>query len=409
VILVSKLSRIFTRWRWVGLALLIVSVTAACGPAPLGTGWPAVSLITDSCGEQSRTSVMISYTDRIVLVNPADGKPVPLLDSNCQLRPPDSDGKLKVWNFNPGNGRQFYASPVRLDENTLLAVAYDQRMFRIEVNSARSDDSQGYAIAGLTGHTVAEPLVTEDKIYLGLSAKDLVALNRRTLTPLWTATTEHGVWSKPLLVDGVLYFASLDHNLYAVDAETGTSKWVLDLGGALTSTPVFANGKLYLGSFARKIYEVSLDGKLLNQYDTADWVWGSPVITGSELYVADLGGSVYALDISNGFREMWKQKVAAGGIRAAPVVTGDVILVGARDHKLYWLNRVDGTPFRDSEGNALVRELSAPILSDVLLVEPGNGIDIPEPYVIVSTMATGQILAAYTLDNGQAMWSYNFQ
>ncbi|MBL8153038.1 MAG: PQQ-binding-like beta-propeller repeat protein [Anaerolineae bacterium] len=405
----SKLSRIFTRRRWIGLALLIVSVTAACGPAPLGTGWPAVSLITDSCGDQSRTSVMISYTDRIVLVNPADGSAAPLLDSDCQVRPPDSDGKLKVWDFRPGGGRQFYTLPARLDENTLLAVAYDQRMFRIEIDAARPDDVQGYAIAGLTGHTVAEPLLTEDKVYLGLSAKDLIALDRRTLTPLWTATTEHGVWSKPLLADGVLYFASLDHNLYAVDAETGADIWDLDLGGALTSTPVLANGKLYLGSFARKVYEVSLDGNVLSQYDTTDWVWGSPVIIGTELYTADLGGSVYALDISNGLTETWKQKVAAGGIRAAPVVTGDVILVGARDQKLYWLNRADGTPFRDSEGNALVRELSAPILSDVLLVEPGNGVDIPEPYVIVSTMATGQILAAYTLDNGQAMWSYSFQ
>ncbi len=405
----SKLSRIFTRRRWIGLALLIVSATAACGPAPLGTGWPAVSLITDSCGDQSRTSVMVSYTDRIVLVNPADGKSVPLLDSDCQVRPPDTDGKLKVWDFRPGGGRQFYTSPAQLDENTLLAVAYDQRMFRIEIDAARPDDTEGYAIAGLTGHTVAEPLLTEDKIYLGLSAKDLIALDRRTLTPLWTTTTEHGVWSKPLLADGVLYFASLDHNLYAVDAETGASKWVLDLGGALTSTPVLANGKLYLGSFARKVYEVSLDGNVLSQYDTADWVWGSPVIIGNDLYIADLGGSVYALDISNGLTETWRQKVADGGIRAVPVVAGDVILVGARDQKLRWINRADGTPFRDSEGNALVRELSAPILSDVLLVEPGNGIDISEPYVIVSTMATGQILAAYTLDNGQAMWSYSFQ
>ena len=35
-----------------GAAILCVVIVAGCGPAPLGTGWPAISLMTSECGDQ---------------------------------------------------------------------------------------------------------------------------------------------------------------------------------------------------------------------------------------------------------------------------------------------------------------------------------------------------------------------
>ncbi|MBZ0280482.1 MAG: PQQ-binding-like beta-propeller repeat protein [Anaerolineae bacterium] len=389
------------------LVAVLVGALAACGPAPLGTGWPAVSLLQSQCGDQPRDGILVAFNDRIVVINPANGKALELLNADCELRPPDADGTAKVWDFKPGSARQFYSSPVLLDNQTLLAVSYDQRFFEIEFPAARADSTEGIPIEGRTGHTVADLLVAGDTIYVGLSAKDLLALDRETFDVLWTAPTEHGVWAKPLLVEDTLYFASLDHYLYAVNAETGEQLWRLDLEGAITATPVFHNGHLFIGSFGRKVFEVSLEGQIVNQYTTDEWVWGTVTIVDDTLYVADLGGNVYALNTANDLAQIWKQKVAASAIRPAPVVSGDVVIVAARDHKLYWLNRNDGTPFKDADGNPLVRELSNPILSDVLLIEPGPGVDIPEPYIIVSTLSPGQLLAAYTLDNGQAVWSYS--
>lgn len=401
------------RHRLWGAALLCALAVAGCGPAPLGVGWPAVSMVTSKCENKTSKDVLVAYNDRIVLVNPANGKPVSLLNAQCEPRL-DDQGKPRVWDFRGENANvQFYSIPVEINDNTLLAVAYNQNIYQIDLAAARSDAT--HTIDGYTGHTVADPLVTDDAIYVGLGAKDLVALNRQDLSVKWSFQTEHGVWAKPLLVDNVLYFTSLDHNLYAVDAATGQKKWNLDVEGAATATPVYNDGKLYIGSFGRKVLEVSAtDGKVLNQYATEDWVWATPALQDGMLYVGDLAGNMYALDTTKGLAEVWKQKVAAGSIPMTPLVTSDRLIVGARDQKLYWLNRADGTVVKDEEGNLLVRELQAPILSNLLLVQPNDisadsDVKINEPYVIVSTTTNSEALVAYSLSKGQPMWTYAFQ
>jgi hypothetical protein len=107
--------------------------------------------------------------------------------------------------------------------------------------------------------------------------------------------------------------------------------------------------------------------------------------------------------------EIWKQKVATSAIRATPLITGDTIIVASRDQKLYWLNRADGTVRNDSEGQPLVRDVQSPILSDVLLVQPSDTLDIKEPYVIVSTQANDKILVAYALSTAAQKWAYALQ
>ncbi len=395
-------------------ALALMLLAAACGPAPLGTSWPAVSLIQTTCKDQKTTSILVAYDERILLVNPADGKGTVLLDpQDCQPRS-DENGNPRVWQYKvEGAARQFFSLPVQYQvdgADQLLAISWDQHIYQIDAAAPRSTGAEGITIAGRTGHTVADLLMDDQRIYIGLSAKDVVALDRDTYDVVWTFTTEHGVWSKPLLDNGTLYFSSLDHFLYAVNAETGELAWKLDLQGAVTGTPVLHNGKLYVGSFARKLFEVSLTGEITSEYVTDDWVWGSPAFVGDILYMGDLGGSVYALDTANGLTEVWKrQKLAAGAIRATPLVYEDRILVAARDQKLYWLNRDDGSSIIDSEGVPLVRELSAQILSDLILVRPEDGVDISEPYVVVTTLSTGQLMTAYTLDNGESKWLYAFQ
>ncbi len=393
---------------WGALVLFSLAL-AACGPAPLGTGWPAISLLSSACGGKTTESIVVAYNDRIVQVNPADGTPVVLKNADCENRPPDSEGKLRAWDFRPTGNKQFYTSPLSIDNQGMLAISYDQHIYKIDTTLAQATVADGRIIDGYSGHSVTDLVASDKLVFVALNAKDVVALDRDTLDVKWKTSTEHGVWGKPLLVDDMLYFSSLDHFLYAVDANTGEQKWKLDILGAATATPLYANGKLYIGSFARQVFEISTDGKILNQKPTVDWVWGTPAIDNGILYVGDLGGTLYAFNTANNLEPVWQQKVAASAIRATPLIAGDVIIVGARDQKLYWLNRSNGTSVIGSDGKPLVRELTAPILSDILLVQPGDGVDIPKPYIVVSTTSTSQLLAAYTLDNGEAKWSYNFQ
>ncbi|HUN05575.1 MAG TPA: PQQ-binding-like beta-propeller repeat protein [Aggregatilineales bacterium] len=392
-----------------GTAFVFILLLAACGPAPLGVGWPAISLANTTCGENTYQHVIVAFNDRVVLVDPADGSGSALLNNECEPRPPEADGRAKVWDFRGTGQNQFFALPSTLDEQTLIAMNYAQRIYEIDTATARANNGEGSALPERTGHAVAQPLVNGDLIYFGLANKDLVAWNRSDNTLAWAVPTAHGVWSSPLLYEGVLYFTSLDHNLYAADAASGELLWKLDIEGAAASTPLLHDGILYVGSFARKIFAISLEGEKLAEYTTVDWVWGTPTIHENVLYAADLVGNVYALDITNNLSQIWQQKVAARAIRATPVVYEDRVIVGSRDQRIYWLNRDNGTPVQDGDGQPLVREVPSEVLSDVLVIEPTETNGVDETLVVVATLNPAELLIAYSLEQGELKWTYRYQ
>jgi outer membrane protein assembly factor BamB len=164
---------------------------------------------------------------------------------------------------------------------------------------------------------------------------------------------------------------------------------------------VLSNDFLYVGSFGNRVYKISLEGDIVAEFTTRDWVWGSPAITedGSMLYVGDASGWMYALDITGDeFREVWSRQVAQRAIFATPLIAGDSLIVASRDRRAYWLNREDGV-------EVFNRELAGEVLANPLLV--GEGETVSVPLVIISTMANQEALVAFTLDTGERRWVYS--
>jgi outer membrane protein assembly factor BamB len=376
---------------WLGAAILLVLVGAACVPIRQEAIWPSLSVLGDN------QSIAVAYFDRLVLINPQDGAPVRLRNADGEVRL-DEQGNARIWEFTGSGqgGMQFYASPAVLTGERLLVAEYHGRLFEVDLPTARLLSEQQSA---LTGQVVSAPVLEDELIYVGYTERDLVALDRATRTERWRVLTGHGVWSAPLLVDGVLYFTSLDHFLYAVDAVTGDVRWKLDLQGAAPKAPVYYEGRLYVGSFARKIFAISLDGQIVDEFETSNWVWATPTVVDGVLYVGDLSGTVYALNVTgSGFSPFWQTQVTGRAIVANAVVKNDYVVVGARDNKVYWLNRENGTIF-------FSRELAGEVLSDPLLIE----IDPTDPQkslVVVGTSAMQELLVAFSLQNGERAWTY---
>jgi outer membrane protein assembly factor BamB len=376
------------------LGALIVVFAAACVGGPTEANWGHLSLV----GEPQ--NILLAFSDRMVLIDPVDGSPVELRDANGDIRV-DPQGNPRVWDVR-GSGNtptQFYTSPVVLDDDRLLATSYMGRLYEIELEAARIVNTEGRPTAG---HVVANLLATPEFLYVPLSEGGVEALSRPNLTQAWIfEAPEHGVWAQPILVDDTLYITSLDHHLYALDPESGEELWRVDLQGAVASSPVYNDGYLYLGSFARKLFKISPDGEIVAEYATRDWVWGSPALVDGVLYAADLGGFVYALeDNGDEFDPVWEpRQVAARAIRAAPIVTGDVIIVGSRDQYTYWIDGETGAEITR-------REMGGEVLADMLLLEPSDNLDISEPLVIVSTMAREQLLFAFTASGGVRQWRF---
>jgi outer membrane protein assembly factor BamB len=389
--------KIVSKRVFVTVGALLLLLMAACVPQPIDTNWAHLSVINGQ--------IVMPFHDRLALINPTNGQAAELRDAQGQVRR-DDQGNPRTWQVtNPGGTcaptgpNCFYATPIQLDEDTLLAASYNKKLYEVDVEAARIDDTNGWTV---DGHIVGNPITYNDMLIVPLGEQDVVALNLETQETVWRFDTERGVWAQPLLVENTLYVSSMDHNLYAINADTGAELWRLALDGAVASTPLFHDGLLYIGSFGGKVYQINPNGEITAQFDgITEWVWGTPVIDDNILYTADTGGNVYALEIGSGsFTQLWARKVAERAIRATPLIVGDRLVVGSRDSNLYWINRSDGT-------EVYRRPLQGEMLADPLLLEPSETVDIDEPLIIVSTMARNRAVIAYTLENVER-WAFAF-
>jgi len=376
--------------------ILMVLALGACTGGLAEASWGSLSLYG------SPQNILFAYADRIVMLDPLDGSPVELRDADGNVRIDDT-GNPRIWQVQAGQGAlaKFFTAPIPLAENTLLAVSYDHGIFEIDVPSARVNNTTGYA---LSGNAVGDSLLTDDMLYTPLSSNSLTARTADGFSEVWRLTTGQSIWARPLLVDGVLYISSLDHNLYAVNAETGEVLWQRNLGGAMTSAPIYADGYLYIGTFGRKLLKLDTQnsGEIVASYDTHDWVWGSPALLDGTFYFGDVSGWLYAVtDEGDAFANVWEPvQVATRPIVATPLLTEDSVVVGSRDHNLYWVDRETGAV-------SLTRQLAGEILGNMLLMQPSEENEISRELIIVSTMTASEYVVAYSADTGERIWVYS--
>lgn len=386
----------FARFRLGVAALFMMIVSVSCVPPRIGVSWPAVSLLS----LYGQDNIIVSYADHIAVLNPANGTPLKVLDSAGQARK-DENGVDRIWSFQQSDyeGAQFFANPIQIDEETMLLIGHNERLYELDIPSAKVLGAVG---TPLPGKVLADLAFDERYFFLPLETGGIAALDKDSYETRWVAEERsQGVWSSPIIVEDVVYFTALDHYLYAINAQDGTLLWRTDLEGAALASPLFYAGRLFVGSVANRVFEISTDGEILSQFQTRDWVWSRPIIDGEILYVADLGGYVYALDTNDGLNEVWSVKVSTRGIRPSPIVTEDYVIVASRDGTVHWLDKIDGVElfFKEVEGRP-------EILSDMLLVRPSETLDLPEPMLIVATMNPSHLLISYNLDTGRENWVY---
>ena len=375
------------------LALLLLTLPACVG-ARMGVSWPAVGLI-DLNGE---THITLAYNNEVTLLTPSNGAPAGLVNpvDGSLLRDNQNNPRTWVLRGSENGGAQFHTSPIRLDDETVIIADHNRRLLRVD--SVIVEVQRSFP---LVDKVVANPLAVGGVLYVPFLNGGLSAISLDDYRELWRFPTDAGIWAHPLLVDEMLILSSIDHYLYAVDRATGQLIWSVDLGGAVASTPLLANDRLYVGSFNKSFFEISLDGAILSQYATQNWVWGTPAVDENGIvYVTDLSGYVHALDTSGGLRERWSAQIAERGIRTGPIVYGERVIVASRDGKVYWLDRYDGELI-----NAREIDGRPELLGDMMLLEPSPTLAIDAPLLLVNSVDEGRLLIAFGID-GRQTWVY---
>ena len=160
------------------------------------------------------------------------------------------------------------------------------------------------------------------------------------------------------------------------------------------STPLVHDRKIYVGDLGNSIIALDINSRMSDssgrtldpnrewRFDAGGWIWASPVLDKSVLYVSTLSGNVHALD-SNSGAELWPSPA---------VIDGQIV----------------GTPVMFSVGKT--RALAVPSgLDDVWVVSAIDGRDLGEfstnGGVKASPTFRSDVVYVHTLDDELYLFS----
>lgn len=201
----------------------------------------------------------------------------------------------------------------------------------------------------------AEPLITEDFVYVGDLANNFHKIDIETGKGVWTFSDSNGFFiGQAAEKDGVVYAPSDDGNLYAID-EDGNLLWPFKTGHYLWSQPQVTDEAIFLGSMDHFVYAITMDGEELWSYEMEGAVVGSPLISedGNTLFAGSIGNDFVALDTSNG-DELWTYQ-SEDSIWGSPAFSNGLVYLADVGGNLYALDPENGELAfqKDFEGSSV--------------------------------------------------------
>ena len=238
-----------------------------------------------------------------------------------------------------------------------------------------------------TGNVVhASPAYANGVLYVGSWDSYFYAVDAATGVEKWrfhggedpAFHNQVGFQSSPAVVDGVVYTGCRDSNLYALDAATGKEKWRFNAAGSwIITSPAVSRGKILAGTSDSSLYLV-LDaetGKPIARQQGKAYMFSSPTVAGSVVFVGVLNGTLEARDFESGellwefqteaskrndgwvltadrrfnaamiFRSPWREapivanarQFGVGSVFSSPLVVDGVVFFGSTDGTLYAL------------------------------------------------------------------------
>lgn len=385
--------------------LILTLLAAACSQE---TPWAGVSKSEDN-------EIFVSY-DRFVAKLDANGK--------------------RQWTFPDKDNReaQFFA-PVVYEDDRVYVGDYRGHVYALDretgdqiwAHEVNGTKLLGFINFGGSTDRVIAPIAIGENVLFVPDEVGVFALNKETGELLnWKLDTARAVWSQPIYVpatDGkpaMLYVSSLDHHLYALDvseidledtvdeikeAEAVEALWKADLESAIAGQPTFdaENNILFLGTFGDKLFAVdAANGEILAEYEAKGWVWEGATLYDGTLYFGDVQGYLHAVTYSDKeFTEVWSRQISEGKLRAKPIVTEQLVIIGSDDKNLYAVRRDTG----EGEWAREIDTDNAEMLSDLVWIEGEED----EILLVTATKNKDDLVLAIRLDNGNERWSYKHE
>ena len=309
----------------------------------LSQGTNKITLVVEDNDGAKDTSV--AYVNRSMFKTSLNG-PIyagpSLLGSNILYAIGTGDAVYRI----DSTGSILYSIQVGGDVKSSSSIAFDTTIY------IASSDKNLYSFSKfgnsmwpalpLGGVMTSTPTIdtVTNQLYIGVSNKNFVAVNRLTGNVNWSYFADAPiVTSAVITLDRKLVFATVSGNIYGIDlnniSQPVSPVWQLSLQDSILSSPaVDADGNVYYCTSTGKIDKISMQQ---NQQPQIIWenninsrIVGSPVINGNNtLYVGAFDSLFYAINTQTGKIE-WTFGTSAP-IESTPAISNTGIVYFGND------------------------------------------------------------------------------
>lgn len=241
--------------------------------------------------------------------------------------------------------------------------------------------------------------VEDSTLYVGMIDGRIRSLSLVDGTDHWTYATEGQIAAAPTLttINGErrLFVGSYDNYMYTLAPQTGQLVHRVETGYYINgAAALWKNSVIFGGCDAWVRIINGATGSPIDSLKLDAYIPASPVIFDSKVYIADYGGNVYELTLSNDGKIASHRKLLAaadddGGMLSTPVVTTDAVIVLTPQNQLLCLDRKSGHVRWQTALKGDIGECPAVMAGDKLLVCTKTG-----------------VISIHDADDGQRIWEY---
>jgi outer membrane protein assembly factor BamB len=299
----------------------VTSIATVARRMPLPSGWSESLRMEISRGG---SAPLVWFDSRILVAS---------LDRNVHLV--SLDGPRVVWKENYRGG--FEAEPVVTEDRIYLSeTRRGARLLALERGSHQT------LWAAEAGDLMSPPILTDDRLYTVSSIGEVKSFDRAGVQQ-WSTELGTRVQAGAALLDGVLVVAASNGHLYAVDARSGAVRDSTDPGaGFVWGNPLVrpALGTAVFATLDGLLVEVGADLEVVQQRSFPSRFTVGPEEIGGDLLLVGHEGTVWRYDWA-GASVVWHREFP-GTFRSAPRVSSEVIALGSLEGTLYLLDLATG-------------------------------------------------------------------
>ncbi|OUM25348.1 outer membrane protein assembly factor BamB [Pseudomonas sp. 1239] len=235
-------------------------------------------------------------------------------------------------------------APPATNGDVVVVQTQDDRVIGLDASTGDRRWIYESTPAVLTLRGTGAPIVTNRLAVAGLSTGKVVALDTQNGVPVWEqrVAVPQGRSELDRVVDidgglllsgGVLYVASYQGRVAGLDLESGRVLWQRDASSYAGVAQGFGNVYVSLASGTVEGIDERSSSALWSNDSLARRQLSAPEVFSSYVAVGDLEGYLHLLSQVDG-RFVGRERIDSDGLRARPLVVGDMIYVFGNSGKL---------------------------------------------------------------------------